>query len=117
MASVAWEAVAAAQQNADAANEAGSRLQEASQALGNSSAALSQDQQTMAEAARQARDMTGAGLAGENSTDLSSVVKGLQALSEGLGQLSAQTETAGEQYLAGVDRAESAHRLETVCLS
>ncbi|MFQ7287777.1 MAG: hypothetical protein ACLRPV_02070 [Lacrimispora saccharolytica] len=42
MASVAWEAVAAAQQNADAANEAGSRLQEASQALGNSSAALSQ---------------------------------------------------------------------------
>ena len=58
----------------------------------------------MAEAARQARDMTGAGLAGENSTDLSSVVKGLQALSEGLGQLSAQTETAGEQYLAGVDR-------------
>ena len=33
----------------------GSRLQEASQALGNSSAALSQDQQTMAEAARQAR--------------------------------------------------------------
>ena len=42
-------------------------------------------------------------LAGENSTDLSSVVKGLQALSEGLGQLSAQTETAGEQYLAGVD--------------
>ena len=28
--------------------------------------------------------MTGAGLAGENSTDLSSVVKGLQALSEGL---------------------------------
>src|SRR5699024_11713642 len=86
--SVAWEAVAAAQQNADAANEAGSRLQEASQALGNSSAALSQDQQTMAEAARQARDMTGAGLAGENSTDLSSVVKGLQALSEGLGQLS-----------------------------
>lgn len=103
VASVAWEAVAAAQQNADAANEAGSRLQEASQALGNSSAALSQDQQTMAEAARQARDMTGAGLAGENSTDLSSVVKGLQALSEGLGQLSAQTETAGEQYLAGVD--------------
>ena len=52
VASVAWEAVAAAQQNADAANEAGSRLQEASQALGNSSAALSQDQQTMAEAAR-----------------------------------------------------------------
>ena len=100
-----------------------SRLQEASQALGNSSAALSQDQQTMAEAARQARDMTGAGLAGENSTDLSSVVKGLQALSEGLGQLSAQTETAGEQYLAGVDsgmeqlKSESAHRLETVCLS
>ena len=103
VASVAWDAVAAAQQNADAANEAGSRLQEASQALRNSSAALSQDQQTMAEAARQARDMTGAGLAGENSTDLSSVVKGLQALSEGLGQLSAQTETAGEQYLAGVD--------------
>ena len=103
VASVAWEAVAVAQQNADAVNEAGSRLQEASQALGNSSAALSQDQQTMAEAARQARDMTGAGLAGENSTDLSSVVKDLQALSEGLGQLSAQTETAGEQYLAGVD--------------
>ena len=38
---------------------AGSRLQEASQALGNSSAALSQDQQSMAEAALQARDMTG----------------------------------------------------------
>ena len=29
--------------------------------------------------------------------------KGSSALSEGLGQLSAQTETAGEQYLAGVD--------------
>lgn len=103
MASVAWEAVAAAQQNADAANEAGSRLQEASQALGNSSAACLRISRPWQRQPGQARDMTGAGLAGENSTDLSSVVKGLQALSEGLGQLSAQTETAGEQYLAGVD--------------
>lgn len=103
VASVAWEAVAVAQQNADAANEAGNRLQEAAQALWNSSAALSQDQQTMEQAAQQVQGMTGTNSAGSNSAGMDSVVSGLQALSDGLGQLSAQTETAGEQFLAGVD--------------
>ena len=103
VAAVAREAVAVAQQNADAANEAGNRLQEASDALWNSSAALSQDQQTMEQAARQVRGMAGTNSADRNSAGMDSVVSGLQALSDGLGQLSAQTETAGGEFLAGVD--------------
>ena len=103
VASVAWEAVAAAQQTPMQPMRREAVSRKLLRLLGTAVPPCLRISRPWHEAARQARDMTGAGLAGENSTDLSSVVKGLQALSEGLGQLSAQTETAGEQYLAGVD--------------
>src|SRR5699024_5268410 len=91
----AWEAVAAAQQNADAVNEAASCLQSASEALWNTSNALSQDQEIFQQASWQAEDLEG--ITGGITEEITNVIS--EEITEGITKRITESIAAKEQSL------------------